>query len=370
MKDFVLRLVAGANVAVILGMLAVGYSDRINPAEHPLAASAGLLFPAFLAANVALLMFWLVVRKLWAAIPVAGLILAYQPVRTYAPLNVPREAPEGALKVMSYNVYGFATWTDPSQPSEILAYIARQRPDILCLEEMGGGARQRAIADSTLRAMYPHADTARAKGGGDETGLYSRFPILRKQRIAYESKTNHSAAFWLLTGPRDTTIVVVCHLETTGLSPEDRTQFHRMMKGDVPRDDVPRESRVLWHKLGQSAAIRAPQADSVAAFVRRHQGQSIILAGDFNDSPISYARRRLASVLGDCYTATANGPGISYHYNNFYVRIDNIMCSEHWTPYACRVDNTIKASDHYPILCSLVRGGTRPGQSANPKNDN
>lgn len=359
MKEFVLRLVAGANIAIILGMMAVGYSDRISPAEHPMAAGIGLLFPVFLAANVLMLMFWLVVRKLWALIPFAGLVLAYQPVRTYAPLNVPREAPEGALKVMSYNVYGFATWTDTAEPCEILGYIARENPDILCLEEVGGGARQRAVIDSTLQAMYPHSDTARAAGGGDETDVYSRFPILRKQPISYASKTNHSAAFWLLTGPQDTTIVVVCHFETTGLSPEDRTQFRRMVKGEVPRGEVPRESQVLWRKLGQSAAIRAPQADSVAAFVSRHQGESIILAGDFNDSPISYTHRRLASVLNDCYTATANGPGISYHYNNFYVRIDNIMCSDHWTPYACRVDNTITASDHYPIVCSLVRRDAR-----------
>ena len=82
---------------------------------------------------------------------------------------------------------------------------------------------------------------------------------------------------------------------------------------------------------------------------------SIILTGDFNDSPISYVRHRLASVLTDCYVASANGPGISYHYNAFYVRIDNIMCSSHWKPYACRVDNTVKASDHYPIICSLER---------------
>jgi UDP-2,3-diacylglucosamine pyrophosphatase LpxH len=59
--------------------------------------------------------------------------------------------------------------------------------------------------------------------------------------------------------------------------------------------------------------------------------------------------------LTDCYVATANGPGISYHYNAFYVRIDNIMCSDHWKPYECKVDNSISASDHYPIVCKLQR---------------
>ena len=128
-----------------------------------------------------------------------------------------------------------------------------------------------------------------------------------------------------------------------------------MLKGDMEDEERKQETRRLWSILGEASAKRAPQVDAVADYVAKHKGQSIILAGDFNESPISYAHRRLASELTDCYIASANGPGISYHYNCFYVRIDNIMCSEHWTPYECRVDNTIKASDHYPIVCKLSR---------------
>ena len=81
----------------------------------------------------------------------------------------------------------------------------------------------------------------------------------------------------------------------------------------------------------------------------------MILCGDFNDSPISYAHRTLDKVLTDCYVATGNGPGISYHHNAIFVRIDNIMCSSHWTPYGCKVDRSARHSDHYPIYCWLKR---------------
>ena len=46
---------------------------------------------------------------------------------------------------------------------------------------------------------------------------------------------------------------------------------------------------------------------------------------------------------------TANGPGISYHYNRIYVRIDNVMCSNDWHPYNFTVDRSINVSDHYPL---------------------
>ena len=149
--------------------------------------------------------------------------------------------------------------------------------------------------------------------------------------------------------------MVVNHFESTKLSPEDRSRFKTMVRGDMQRDSARTESRTILSKLMASTARRAPQAAAVARFLDRHKGQSIILCGDFNDSPISYCRHTLAQRLIDCYTDTGNGPGISYHRGGFYVRIDNIMCSTHWTPFACTVDRSIGVSDHYPIHCWLKR---------------
>ena len=35
LKDFTLRLVAGANIVTIIIMLLLGYSDRVDAAAHP-----------------------------------------------------------------------------------------------------------------------------------------------------------------------------------------------------------------------------------------------------------------------------------------------------------------------------------------------
>ncbi|MGN1264170.1 MAG: AP endonuclease, partial [Prevotella sp.] len=53
--------------------------------------------------------------------------------------------------------------------------------------------------------------------------------------------------------------------------------------------------------------------------------------------------------------ATGRGIGLSYNQQGFYVRIDNIMCNDGFTPYNCKVDNKIDASDHYPIFCWLKK---------------
>ena len=134
-----------------------------------------------------------------------------------------------------------------------------------------------------------------------------------------------------------------------------------MLKGNLESHTVKTESKRLIDQLGESARTRAPQAQAVARYIRKHAYQSIICMGDFNDSPLSYAHHTIDKELTDCYVASGNGPGISYHLSGFYVRIDNIFCSDDWEPYGCTVDRSIKASDHYPIMGWLKKkGGNNP----------
>ena len=87
-KKWIMQLASGANVATILVMLAVGYSDRLNPTSHPLMATLGLTFPVFLTINAAFLLFWAFFKLRRTLIPLAGFVACFGPVRTYIPLNV------------------------------------------------------------------------------------------------------------------------------------------------------------------------------------------------------------------------------------------------------------------------------------------
>ena len=81
LKDFTVKMIAGANVATIVFMLLVGYSDLLNPAKFPAFTNAGLLFPIFLVINLGFLVFWLVFRSKYARIP--GGFCACAPIHAY-----------------------------------------------------------------------------------------------------------------------------------------------------------------------------------------------------------------------------------------------------------------------------------------------
>lgn len=358
LKTVTLQMMGGANVATVLIMLMVGHSDLLNPVSFPTLSNAGLAFPLFLLFNTAFLVFWLLFKPKGAWIPFLGFILCYGPVRRYTPVNVNRKPPKGSIKVISYNVWLFAGWEDSeSGPNPILEYLRDQDADIVCLQESGANEVGQQQIDSMLNPIYQYRDTA-MRDKGDCISIFSKYPIVGKEHIIYASEGNLSAAFKLRMG-RDTVVVINNHLETTGLTNKEKGRFRSLLKGTLNADTAEQTSRLLIHKLGKATATRAPEAEAVARYIDLHRNLPMIVCGDFNDGPISYARRTIADGLTDCYVATGNGPGISYHYNGFLVRIDHIFCSSHFKPYGCYVDNKIKTSDHYPIICWLEKRAKR-----------
>lgn len=352
LKTFTVNMLAGANVVTIIVMLLVGYSCRLDPVAHPVFANFGLAFPALLVVNLGFLVFFLIFRRRMLLIPVAGLVVGYVPVRTYSPLNITHAAPDSALKVMSYNVYSFKNASsygnidlDTFDIHAYAQYVKGVGPHIVCMQE---AFYNDAVRDSFL-SDYPYQDSLRNRRNNDMLLTFSKYPIVDKEHINADLDGCVCGAFRIDVGG-DTITVINCHLETSGLSLEQRDDFHRIIKGKWgDEDSVSVESRRILVRLADAAKRRAPQVKGIVSYIQSHPDDAILLCGDFNDSPISYAHHALSNVLTDCYIATGNGPGVSYRKNAIYVRIDNVMCSSQWEPYEFCVDRSVSVSDHYPI---------------------
>lgn len=354
-KSIAVNILTGASVVTALLTVLVGYSDRINPADHPTIGCVGMVFPFFLVVNAAFLFAWVLIRWRRAWIPLAAFLAAYSPMRTYIPLHSKSDIPDGCIKVLSYNVAGYGgNYKYDNGLDTIMGYLRRQDADIVCLQE-DMSAKFNPV--ERMPELYPYNDTVHITPPDVPTinavGIHSRFPILRHERISYESRSNGSVAFFLQVG-NDTVIVINNHLESTHLSTDDRNRYKDMLSGNMNRNEAQAETRHLLDKLGDAMSRRAVQADAVHNYVNKHLSHyPIIVCGDFNDTPISYTRHTIAKGLTDCYVETGMGPGISFNTRGFSFRIDHIMCSTHFTPYNCTVDSHIDVSDHYPVYCWL-----------------
>ena len=150
----------------------------------------------------------------------------------------------------------------------------------------------------------------------------------------------------------DTLLVINNHLESNKILKSDVETYQEMM--DAPsKQNLLTGVRKLWGKVAKATSVRAKQADVLVETLRDSKEKSVVLCGDFNDTPISYTHQVLCDELQDAFVETGNGLGVSYNKDRLYDRIDHILVSKNLKVYDCTVDNSIQASDHYPVWCYI-----------------
>lgn len=335
------------------------YSPYINPEVHPVQSCLGLTFPIFLVINFCFLIFWLIVRYRFALVPLLGFLLCYPQLRTYMPVN-PGTAgqPENSIKLLSYNIMSFGNMKKENGQNPILNYIKNSNADIVCMQEYAGSETAKIhLSNKEIRQAlkdYPYHNIKQVgkTGAGSQLACYSKFPILSARMLDYRSNYNGSMVYEIKIG-KDTVLLINNHLESNKLTREDKVVYEDMLK-DPKAGKVKSGVRQLVNKLAEASAIRSAQARTIAQEIAHSPYPSVIVCGDFNDSPISYAHRVISQDMDDAFTESGCGLGISYNQNKFYFRIDNILVSKNLKASGCTVDNSIKDSDHYPIWCYIT----------------
>ena len=137
---------------------------------------------------------------------------------------------------------------------------------------------------------------------------------------------------------RDTVRVYNNHMQSTQISEDDK-QFLGAMAAvpDSARDD---RAKGIVRKLVRNFRVRATQADSV------------IVCGDFNDTPMSYTYRRLRGDLTDAFAR--KGRGMIYTYRGFLgvFRIDYLFHSDDFETVDYDSEQPLW-SDHNPVIVDL-----------------
>jgi len=337
------------NLIVVIAMIFSAYSCRLSPREVLFVSYWGMLFPFFCGAAIFFILFWLVFHRWFMLISIVGMAICGEAIRTFCPINLPSTPPDGSIKVLSYNVMGFAREsTVPWEDNVIMDYIVRSQADIVCLQE--GNNASMDVLHTIFDSIYPYIVVDALKPTLNAV-LLSKYPVISSERVDYESASNGSYAHRLLIDG-DTVLVVNNHLESYKLGNKDKDDYKTIIRH--PKDEENEERyESLVSKLQAANYIRAAQADSIVGFIERSGCRYVICAGDFNAPSLSYTHYRLTRQLNDAYTRSGNGVGFSYNKSGMYFRIDNILVSDNIRAYGARVDAYCDMSDHYPIYAWL-----------------
>ena len=345
------------NIGACVAFVLCAFSQQIPAEKLPIISLAGMAFPIALGAVVAFLIFWRLFYKRFCWLSLVTLLVCCTQVYSMFPLNVSDiRAPRGALKVLSYNVLSIST--DDDNP--ILNYLAKSKADIICLQEASEWSLKKHDQKAEWMKDYPYRTYRMPQGGtrdARDIACISKYPILSLKNVTFP-ETGNGYSVYTLDVKGDTITLFNCHLQSFGLNDDDKILYEEILSH--PKENLRTSgTKGLLKKLGEANAKRSVQADSLALHIERALGdgptpRTVIVCGDFNDSPISYTHYRVSRRLKDAHTLSGNGFGFSYNRNKMFFRIDHILASPNLKPYRCKVDRSIKESDHYPIYSYFV----------------
>ena len=349
------------NFVVVAALFLADSACWISPVKFLFPAYFGLAFPVILLLNILFLVFWMIRRKWYFVISLTALLISYPNVHNTFPLNRKKEVPENSIKVLSYNVHLFNFYT-PAAKNKIVDYLVSSDADIICLQEFGYSTdlekshlKKSEILDK-LSKKYPyhHIDLAQLKKSRSYgVATFSKFPIQKKGKIEYNSKFN-ATIYSDMKIHGKTVRVFNCHLESNQLTENDKVLIQNLGE-EYKNDRINEVVDQLSQKLDRSYKLRAKQADIIAEKIAE-TNLPIILCGDFNDVPVSYAYAKIkGDRLSDAFVKSGCGYGHTFNEKRFWFRIDYIMHSSEFSAFQFNVDK-VDHSDHFPVMCYLKLG--------------
>lgn len=358
-----------ARILLLVGTLLVSgayllgaYSGYIPPVRWIIPAFLGLFFPALLVAQIGVTIFWLLAWDKRRLLLVAAVWLISLPqLLVYFPISRAEKSlgtEEESLRILSYNVcaFGFKPHTKTS-PNATLQYIKSSGADIVCIQEaMLNQNPWAGVVSKTLRSYldedYPYINVIRVNRGGSTLALLSKYPIKEAKEIPLPSWVNGAVAYKVDIRGKETLVINV-HLESFRLRRVDGEDYLRLAK----EGDAIRLKDALRAKLSPTFRSHNIQANIIHDLIQRYGSGRVIVCGDFNDTPLSYARYKIGEGLEDAFVSKGNGLGITFHTSPFFVRIDHILFGPAFRALRCEVDKTASESDHYPIEAVLTTSG-------------
>lgn len=367
MGKFTDRVILILNLLGALAMLLAYLAPLVNPSRIFFPALFGLAYPYLLMLHLVFLFYWLLRLKKEILISFLIILLGWNHLKSLIPFNFrPAEIPVNAsqdnfLKAMSYNVRGFNIyeWSQkPEAKREIFTFLEAQEPELLCFQEYYSssinGQTHRDICRQLdylpHNAVYYTADPANRKGFGIAT--FSKYPILKKSRIPFNSSFN-AAMFTDILYRKDTIRVFNIHLQSIRFQ-EDNYAFLDTARLKYSNEQI-NEIRAIGSRLKTAFSLRAEQAKIISRYIK-DSPHPVVVMGDFNDPPQSYAYRKIKKGLDDSFMESGKGFGNTYAGELPSLRIDYIM---YGPPILSTDFKRIKTdySDHYPISTRLFITG-------------
>jgi endonuclease/exonuclease/phosphatase family metal-dependent hydrolase len=369
LRSLTKKILAGLNIlAVSLFVLACS-SAFFDPSRYWIIGILGVGLPLLAIIVLLFALFWILLRSRWAFLSLAALLAGSPQVLRILALHPGRDfpvvPPAGAIRVMQWNVslldQAYLKRPGGNYRLRILDFIRRQNPDILCMEEflqpypVSRFPENIRYISENLHFPYHYFSrdydwsTIRCQAG---VVIFSRYPILDSFQVRYNNMKPRGRGESLAAVDIDVNgkriRVFATHLQSLHFGKEDYSVVHSLVHAEP---DAVTKSRGVLRKFREAYPFRSRQAGIV-----RHELDAspwpVILCGDFNDIPNSFAYSGIIGDRQDAFLKGGFGLGRSFNSLSPTLRIDYILADKSMEVLNFR-RSLLPYSDHYPLETDL-----------------
>jgi len=354
------KILLWVNYAFVVSLLISAAAKYISPQLFWLIAFFGLAFPYLVIINLIFVIYWLSQFRREALVSLIVILLCSFTVRKYFQVSFSSEGSNSDVKVTSYNcmIFDLYNWSKNKQSRQkILSSLQEINPDILCLQEFYNSDDPKGFNNidtvlAVLNAKYYHVEFTTLAMKHDYFGIatFSKYPIINKGKIVFNTRSNNICIYTDVLIEKDTLRIYNMHLQSISFNKKDYTFIGDLTDSGDAKDELVNSKNIL-RRLKRAFVKRAEQAEKVSASIKSCP-YKIILCGDFNDTPASYAYNLISDNLKDSFIEKGSGFGKTYAGKFPQFRIDYILHSEDikCTKFI-RSDETF--TDHFPITAYI-----------------
>jgi endonuclease/exonuclease/phosphatase family metal-dependent hydrolase len=367
LKGMLQRILFGLNILALIGLLFSYVALFVSPEKFWMASFFGLGYPILLIINLIFFVFWLIVR--WKLALFSGLLIAagaakitdlyqWRTAPSFGKIEQFKDA-DSTLHITSYNVrlFDLYNWTrNKFSRNSILELLQREGSDIICFQEFFYEDTGKFNTLDTLLqiqpARYYHVEHTAHVKKVNHWGIatFSRFPIVGKGKISFRDSTDNISIYTDVKAYGDTVRIYNLHLESIRFKREDYKAL-KEITGEDTLADVNSPQRIIG-KMRRAFIRRARQTDIISRHIALCR-YPVIVCGDFNDTPHSYAYHQISKNLRDGFKEAGSGIGSSYAGLIPMLRIDFVLFSPEKFNALYFHTTRKKLSDHYPVSCIL-----------------
>lgn len=369
-RSFTKKFFIFCNIALSVCMLLLYFITVLPASVSWIVNLFALLFPFLLILQLVFLIFWLIVKRKLAFIPIISLLLCIELIGSFFgfhPDSKTKPADTSTFRVATWNAHLFNFFENQGFLDHGMLQEAKNfKADVLAVQELVFSLD--TLSPITLEKVkkklgYKYVAAANDRAFGVHTNIkqkneryhpfcvaiFSNYPILQWKKEQSIKEYNHTFLWADLLINNDTIRMFNIHLQSMHFAKKDYEFIENIDQQDM--NEVQLAGKNILRKMKTANLLRSSQARDVREAIDKSP-YPVIVCGDMNDVPNSNAYQIISDNLHDAFTEKGWGIGRTFKFLSPTLRIDYVLHSQSLSVEGVQVLRSMQ-SDHSPVIADF-----------------